>query len=136
MKQEDKELLLKDLCARLPYRVKLQLYNGELDNDVLNSIDTEEYIIINGKDDIEKIKPYLYHLSSMTEKQKEELKSLGWNFDNFEIHNVSECLGTYREYVSHSDCFVLIDWFNKNHFDSRGLIPMGLAIDATGLNIY
>lgn len=38
MKQEDKELLLKDLCARLPYRVKLQLYNGELDNDVLNSM--------------------------------------------------------------------------------------------------
>ena len=136
MKQEDKELLLKDLCARLPYRVKLQLYNGELDNDVLNSIDTEEYIIVNGKDDIENIKPYLFPLSSMTEEQKEELKSLGWNFDNFEIHNVSECLGTYREYVSHSDCFELIDWFNKNHFDYRGLIPIGLAIDATELNIY
>ena len=136
MKQEDKELLLKDLCARLPYGVKLQLYNGELDNDVLNSIDTEEYIIVNGKDDIENIKPYLFPLSSMTEEQKEELKSLGWNFDNFEIHNVSECLGTYREYVAHSDCFVLIDWFNKNHFDYRGLIPMGLAIDATELNIY
>ena len=136
MKQEDKELLLKDLCSRLPYGVKLQLYNGELDNDVLNSIDTEEYIIVNGKDDIENIKPYLFPLSSMTEEQREELENLGWYFDNFEIHNVSECLGTYREYVAHSDCFALIDWLNKNHFDYRCLIPMGLALDATGLDIY
>ena len=139
MTQNDKdlkELLLKDLCGRLPYGVKLQLYNGELDNDILNSIDAEEYIIINGKDDIETVKPYLIPLSSMTEEQKEELENLGWYFDNFEIHNVNECLGTYREYVSHSDCFALIDWLNKNHFDYRGLIEKSLAIDATNLEIY
>ena len=139
MTQNDKdlkELLLKDLCGRLPYGVKLQLYNGELDNDILNSIDAEEYIIINGKDDIETVKPYLFPLSSMTEEQKEELENLGWYFDNFEIHNVNECLGTYREYVSHSDCFALIDWLNKNHFDYRGLIEKSLAIDATNLEIY
>lgn len=139
MTQNDKdlkELLLKDLCARLPYGVKLQLYNGELDNDVLNSIDAEEYIIVNGKDDIENIKPYFFPLSSMSREQKEELENLGWYFDNFEIHNVSECLGTYREYVAHSDCFALIDWLNKNHFDYRNLINKNLAIDCTNLNIY
>lgn len=117
MKQEDKELLLKDLCARLPYGVKLQLYNGELDNDTLNSIDTEEYIIVNGKDDIENIKPYLFHLSSMTDKQYREF--------------LSTCNG-YCDYYWTEETF---DWLNKNHFDYRGLIEKGLAIDATGINI-
>ena len=135
MKQEDKELLLKDLCSRLPYGVKGNYQNS--DDELLRKITiTYRYLEPNGMVMTGDIKPYLFPLSSMTKEQKEELKSLGWNFDNFEIHNVSECLGTYREYVAHSDCFVLIDWFNKNHFDYRGLIPMGLAIDATELNIY
>ena len=86
--------------------------------------------------DIKNIQPHLFPLSSMTKEQKEELENLGWHFDNFEIHNVNECLGTYKEYVAHLDCFVLIDWLNKNHFDYRGLIEKGLAVDASGLNIY
>ena len=138
MKQEDKELLLKDLCARLPYEVKIQYEDNIFTIDYISAM--YEEIKLNTSNrytiDVLEVKPYLFPLSSMTKEQKEELKSLGWNFDNFEIHNVSECLGTYREYVAHSDCFVLIDWFNKNHFDYRGLIPKGLAIDATGLNIY
>ena len=140
MKQEDKDLLLRDLCARLPYKIRCSYYDiclSEHCNGEIYGIENKEYIIVDGKCiAIEFIKPYLFPLSSMTKEQKEELKSLGWNFDNFEIHNVSECLGTYREYVAHSDCFELIDWFNKNHFDYRGLIPIGLAIDATELNIY
>ena len=135
MKQEDKELLLKDLCSRLPYGVKGNYQNS--DDELLRKITiTYRYLEPNGMVMTGDIKPYLFPLSSMRREQKEELENLGWYFDNFEIHNVSECLGTYREYVAHSDCFVLIDWFNKNHFDYRGLIPMGLAIDATGLNIY
>ena len=139
MEQKDKELLLKDLCARLPYGVKLQLYNGELDNDVLNSIDTEEYIIVNGKDDIENIKPYLFHLSSMTEEQYNSLHELGildncshsYEYINPHIHGVSFIFKQFKTYS-----LDLIEWLNKNHFDYRGLIPKGLAIDATGLNIY
>lgn len=135
MKQEDKELLLKDLCSRLPYGVKGNYQNS--DDELLRKITiTYRYLEPNGMVMTGDIKPYLFPLSSISREQKEELENLGWYFDNFEIHNVSECLGTYREYVAHSDCFVLIDWFNKNHFDYRGLIPMGLAIDATGLNIY
>ena len=135
MKQEDKELLLKDLCSRLPYGVKGNYQNS--DDELLRKITiTYRYLEPNGMVMTGDIKPYLFPLSSMSREQKEELENLGWYFDNFEIHNVSECLGTYREYVAHSDCFVLIDWFNKNHFDYRGLIPMGLAIDATELNIY
>ena len=135
MKQEDKELLLKDLCSRLPYGVKGNYQNS--DDELLRKITiTYRYLEPNGMVMTGDIKPYLFPLSSISREQKEELENLGWYFDNFEIHNVNECLGTYREYVAHSDCFVLIDWFNKNHFDYRGLIPMGLAIDATGLNIY
>lgn len=144
MKQEYKDLLLKDLCARLPYGVKLDCKwktpgpNGnycmvvKMNSFVLNQI----YHIDDTDVPFNEVKPYLFPLSSMSREQKEELENLGWYFDNFEIHNVSECLGTYREYVAHSDCFVLIDWFNKNHFDYRGLIEKGLAIDCTNLNIY
>ena len=134
MKREDKELLLKDLCGRLPYGVKLQLYNGELDNDILNSIDAEEYIIINGKDDIETVNPYLFPLSSMTEEHREEINkitngsvSISENF----FYDLCSCSKIY-----HFDVIAVIDWLNANHFDYRGLIPKGLAIDCTNLNIY
>ena len=140
-----KELLLKDLCARLPYGVRMfeiEPINDIQSNLTLLSITNKESVIcitpsggVIGSS-IDAFKPYLFPLSSMTKEQKEELKSLGWNFDNFEIHNVSECLGTYREYVAHSDCFALIDWLNKNHFDYRCLIEKSLALDATNLGIY
>lgn len=148
MTQEHKELLIKDICSRLPYGLLIdyngirttlhdmkvfQLYDGDVIKDYTCLIDIfgdNSYV------DVENIKPYLFPISNMIKEQKEELKNLGWNFDNFEIHNVSECLGTYREFISHLDCFVLIDWLNKNHFDYRGLIKKGLAINATNLNIY
>ena len=123
MKQEEKDLLLKDLCGRLPYGVKLQLYNGELDNDILNSIDAEEYIIINGKDDIETVKPYLFPLSSMTEEQSMEFALLQVN--------------THKDgFLYVCDCANMMKWLLKNHFDIYGLVEKGLAIDATNLEIY
>ena len=120
MTQEDKELLLKDLCARLPYGVKVNI-NGRI--EVLDSIcDDDGYhfnFIGSNKEGvtIEDVKPYLFPLSSMTEEQKKE---------EYEI-----CKYYLNGYESK-----LIDFYNKNHFDYRGLIPKGLANDATGLNIY
>lgn len=145
MKQEYKELLFVDLCGRIPYKVRMfeieQVNNIQSNLTLLSITNRASVICITPSEgvicsSIDAFKPYLFPLSSMTEKQKEELENLGWNFDNFEIHNVNECLGTYREYVAHLDCFVLIDWLNKNHFDYRGLIEKGLAIDCTNLNIY
>ena len=137
MTQEEKMLLIKDLCARLPYGVKVRRY---VYTTPVDSIQSVELLVLGWLEELyaeeAEFKPYLFPLSSITEEQKKGLENLGWNFDNFEIHNVSECLGTYKEYVAHSDCFNLIDWLNKNHFDYRGLIKKGLAIDATGLNIY
>ena len=134
MTQNDKdlkELLLKDLCSRLPYGVKVKTNNIHILR-LGTHTRVGEYVT----DVIEPCKPYLFPLSSMSREQKEEIENLGWYFDNFEIHNVSECLGTYREYVAHSDCFALIDWLNKNHFDYRNLINKNLAIDCTNLEIY
>jgi hypothetical protein len=119
MTQENKELLLKDLCARLPYGVKV---NNEIQGDFKIYGICENFVF--GRNevchidfDIEKIKPYLFPLSSMTEEHQRE-----------EYYICKEYIIGYESN--------LIDFYNKYHYDYRGLIPMGLAIDATGLNIY
>ena len=120
MTQEQKDLLLKDLCARLPYRVKVQYENEIFDVEYVCPM-YEEVKLDNHETwtlSIEEVKPYLFPLSSMTEEQN--------------LEYLSTCIGG-NAYHPTSKTF---DWYNKNHFDYRGLIPMGLAIDATGLNIY
>ena len=127
MIQEDKILLLKDLSTRLPYGVKAYVKNwSKLDrkyyegvytvesthpslNTVLAYSDKFSVEVIVGYDEYD-IKPYLFPMSEMTEEQ-------------------------YKQYVKYS-AIESIDWLNKNHFDYRGLIKKGLAIDATNLNIY
>ena len=122
MKQEDKELLLKDLCARLPYGVKCKYYDcceGAYDEGTIRGFERHEYMEIDGVCiHVEEVKPYLFPLSSMTDEQYREF--------------LSTCNG-------YCDCYwteETFDWLNKNHFDYRGLIEKELAIDATGLNIY
>ena len=123
MLQEHKELLLKDLCARLPYGVKFlrESWNYEWDQElsvieVLEDIDKDGYINNTKVYNVEDIKPYLFPLSSMTEEQEKE-----WLYTLSSDYHIT---------------YDTVDWLNKNHFDYRGLIPMGLAIDATNLNIY
>ena len=138
MTQEDKELLLKDLCGRVPYRVKCK-YDDRLIVNTL-SVDFfwekiegyERYVNCTRKYDIENIKPYLFPLSSMNEEQKKTLKVMcDWNDEEADAQSI---LVLYQKhFVMKTD---VIDWLNENHFDYRGLIEKGLAIDATGLNIY
>ena len=127
MTQEDKDLLLKDLSSRLTYGVKAYVKNwSKLDRKYYEGVYTVESIhpslnivlaysdkfaveVIVGYDDYD-IKPYLFPMSEMTEEQ-------------------------YNQYVKYS-AYESIDWLNKNHFDYRGLIKKGLALDATNLNIY
>ena len=121
MTQEDKELLIKDLCCRLPYKVKVQAFDYELNENIetLYSIDADGYTCTLECDTLKHThKPYLFPMSSMTEEQEIEFKNT--------------CNG-YCEYYWTEET---IDWLNKNHFDYRGLIKKGLAIDATRLNIY
>ena len=124
MTQEDKELLLKDLCARLPYEVKVKFYDHWVDEYEIIPLTAK---LLSDTVYIGDIKPYLFPLSSMTEEQRYELHDL---IHNLNVLAINGEIGDWI--VSSSE----IDWYNKNHFDYRGLIPKGLAIDATGLNIY
>ena len=124
MTQEEKDLLLKDLCARLPYGVKVRTTyispktkkRDDVGIDVLCAVGIS--MLIEG---YEEHKPYLFPLSSMTEEQYNEYNNMGYS-----VTERGQSMANYHQ----------IDWFHKNHIDYRGLIPMGLAIDATGLNIY
>lgn len=132
MTQEDKELLLRDLCARLPYDVKgIITYNRDKDifivkgifNDILSLSDYERC-------HLEDFRPYLFPISSITKEQRKELKYLcDWENDRWSglvvIQESEFCMNTE-----------IIDWLNENHFDYNGLIKKSLALDATGLNIY
>jgi len=158
MIQEDKDLLLKDLSSRLPYGVKLGFYAEATKQTyictLLGLVPQEDEPVIAKTDNgsfymlADNVKPYLFPLESMTEEQKRELLELtgyeprceeSGGFDSWGFY--VNIVGEY-EYEDGKESIILypddigIDWCNKNHFDYRGLIPKGIALDATGLNIY
>ena len=122
MAQNEKDILLKELCARLPYGVKCE----DIIFDFVGTItDISVY------DNMCKLytdygdncpcfmlncRPYLFPLSSMSDEQKKE-----WSYTLSSDGNIT---------------YDTVDWLHENHFDYRGLIEKRLAIDATGLNIY
>ena len=132
MTKEDKMLLIKDLSSRLPYAVHVQHISGVSgilhDISIRHKYDESDNIcdvicytdFLGGSITIERFKPYLFPLSSMTDNQKQEYQYITerWMYDS--SYSISDS----------------IDWLNKNHFDYRNLIDKNLAIDATGLNIY
>lgn len=134
MMQEQKELLLNDLCARLPHKTEIQVNDWTILTTTLKVGHISRLL----NEDLE-IKPYLFPLTSMTDEQKEELffKHIHNDiyFDDFTDYFLAGEL--WHDICVSIDALPgLIDWLNKNHFDYRGLIPKGLAIDATGKNIY
>ena len=135
MTQQEKDLLLKDLCARLPYGVKVKdtYYNYDEPSATIWLLDlnTQKVRIYADEDwqSIEYIKPYLFPISSMTEEQKKEYKKMcKLDMEILEKHPMD---GSPFPALYNSQ-----DWLDAHNFDYRGLIPMNLAIDATGLNIY
>lgn len=144
MDKNSKELLLQDICSRLLYGVKCDI--GDNKPYTLSSISNDyDGILIIFKEKkngfnmevyITEVKPYLFPLSSMTDEQHDELHyildtSVGFHkYDNAFLDKDG-----YSE-VSMFNILKAIEWLNKNHFDYRGLIEKGLAIDATNLNIY
>lgn len=143
MERDERELLFRDLSARLPYRTKIQLTEySELTGEKLPS-ETRilDYYTL-GKVQAycrgvrnDEVRPYLFPISSMTEEQFEDfLDKCGWCGY---IDEVREGVFFNRdENLGFSHIYDTINWLNKNHFDYRGLIERGLAIDATGLGIY
>lgn len=148
MRQEDKDLLFKDLCARLPYGVKCKIGNYnyiicdisfERQYDIFYNSGRDFSIGVIGTEDNgntfhtsvheKHVKLYLFPLSSMTEEEKKEYKKI-YELDTEILVN----------YPMNGEPFPALynsqDWLNKKMFDYRGLIEKGLAIDASGLNIY
>lgn len=126
MTQENRNLLLKDLCGRLPYGVKVNHLLDTKPSDLF-AIDTYRstlYCFRNGREEwykVEFIEPYLRPMSSMTDEEKEEL--------------VSKHIKLVFEDKNHNPETVAVDidgfdWLNAHHFDYRGLIEKGLALEA------
>jgi hypothetical protein len=143
MTQEEKrELLLKDLCARIPYDIKckIEMWKG-YDVCTIYNINSIGYVeIVEDSDtngvNIERIKPYLFPLSSMTSEQLFEVSQIIGK-DEVEIRErFLDIIDTECHVITYLEILELLEWFYKNHFDIYGLIEQGLAIDATGLNIY
>ena len=128
MTREEKEILFKDLCARLPYHVKCKIWlkDGTTEEGLLDLQHNYGNVLQDAfyYNKIKDIKPYLFPLSSMTEEEKEEYCQLQQRV----IYN--------SKGVINEDVTKYINWCYKKHLDINNLIPMELAIDATGLNIY
>ena len=138
MIEEDKDLLLKDICARLPYDVKV-LYDNKVYNIDYVSGTYEEIKLddrFNYTLNISVVKQYLFPLSSMTQEQIFEVQEI-MGKNEIEIEDgFLRILDSDRNTISYLEILALLEWFYKNHFDINGLIEKGLAIDATNLNIY
>lgn len=132
MTQEEKDLLMKDLCSRLPYGVKgvnkagivtdpSDWYCGfvrlskELENRICNS----------------DWRPYLFPLDSITIEQERELSKLGVSYCEYALHDDTRGLG-----IMVDEAYIFFEFCYKHHIDFLGLIDMGLAIDCTNKNIY
>ena len=139
MTKEDKALLLKDLCARLPYNVKCKVHldtkgyclrdKDKYCDDILESVNYEKQTCTFNKSigynfgyfSIEEVKPYLRPMSSMTEEERNNLRAYCRTQEGI-IYDVG---------VSGAiNSSAIIDFLNSHHFDYRGLIPMGLALEA------
>lgn len=128
MTKEDKQLLLEDLCCRLPFGVMAKYYGMEEEMDCIDTIeaiytdnpDKPEFVIGQYSLYLGSFKPYLRDLSDMTKQEIEEFMS---------IPDFVQCFGE-KEYccLLHTNKFV---WLNQHHFDYRGLIKKGLAIRVT-----
>ena len=123
MTEEEKRLLLIDLCGRLPYGVKFQ---GEDSN--VYTLDAANYFALQVEDIV--FKPYLRPMSSMTDEEKKDLKKEHLKDEKL----YAECLTNAANGDSSMRGKVIphfaADWCNKYGFDYRGLIPMGLALEA------
>ena len=138
MTQEYKELLLKDLCARLPYGVMVKDELGRINKLVIGNADLVRLYYndfsIYGENALSL--PFLRPLSSITDEELHEVQEIlgkGVEICNGFI-NIVEIL--QEKIFSLRELQGVFEWLLKNHFDYEGLIEKGLAIDATGLNIY
>lgn len=135
MTQEQKDLLLKDLCGRLPYGIEVEYDNCACEVLSIDKDDKELTIWKNfgykHEVKLEDCKPYLLPLSSITIEQEKELSKLGVSYGEYALHDDIRGLG-----IMIDEAYIFFEFCYKHHIDFLDLIKKGLAIDATGLNIY
>jgi len=135
MTQEEKELLLEDLCGRLPYEVKVTTTNTAVEFGIISGISIENKISVRTKHadivfDCTEIKPYLRQMSSMTTDEEYEYYQIKKR-NSDKLLSIMDCSDHLRQLL-----FPIIvgtesiGWLNAHHFDYRGLIPKGLALKA------
>lgn len=140
MTKEEKKLLLKDLFCRLPYGVKIEVtYSKDSGSSLrsrlccegINTLDINILWLFQQNEIY--IKPYLFPLENITEEQEDEWYKLHTKplLERLNPHTRKEDL-----MLSAESLYVGLEWLNRRYLDYEGLIPMGLAKDATGLNIY
>ena len=133
MTQEDKELLLKDLCARLPYDVMVNVegYDTEkligIENETITTKATPTSYSDKGEYPIYIVKPYLRQMSSMTEEEKKQYGELC----DEDIRQLTSVPILHPGLKYKTSCHRSIIWLLENHFDFMGLIPKDLAIEVT-----
>ena len=143
----DKEKLSQDLCPRLPFGVRCSFGVDDavyeitgINPSACGASEIQATHInsgINGDFSLSSCKPYLFPLSSMTEEQWNNAPRV--NLTEFTFKSLKCGCFTLASYTCENnlhDLLEFINWLYKNHFDVNGLIPLGLAKDATGLNIY
>ena len=147
MEVKDKALLIKDLSSRLPYGVYVEhirtgmrghlhdlkvypLYD-KTDDHIYDYICSTDFLGDGDYFDIEAFKPLLFPLSSMTIEQEKELSKLGVSYGEYALHDDIRGLG-----IMVDEAYIFFEFCYKHHIDFLGLIEMGLAIDATGQNVY
>lgn len=146
MTQKDRDLLLKDLSARLPYSVKVYDTKGNFNSNYQTLVHINgpvgEAFIVNGlmcrTAPITDLKPYLFPLSNITDELWDK-EFVGCGITEFTRDSFKYGCETLEFNNSNPNLSNMIKFINlliKNHFDIYGLIPMGLAIDATNLNVY
>ena len=144
MTQEDKELLLRDLCARLLHKTYVKTTRGIGYIYAINTSQLIELSVANNSEywsevfNIDEIKPYLRPMSSMTEEEFNKLKEYSeLKYDQLDLasfqNGTYKCLDFYLNEVPADVVILVFDWLNKNHFDYRGLIERGLAIEITNI---
>lgn len=142
MTKEDKELLLKDLCARLPYYVMVNVkgYDTEkligIENETITTKATPTSYSDKGEYPIDIVKPYLRPMSSMTKEEREEMYNL-LSPEGTAIYGndgIALPLNHCGEFVPYEFMNRIIQYLLENHFDFMGLIPKGLAIEVTNKN--
>ena len=139
MTQEEKDLLLKDICARLPYGVIVHgvFLNCNKETNRIQYEYCDKKFSFEYLQRIETIKPYLRSLSSMTEEERWDFGRIFNSFEYLKLELLENGLSFHEIYditgmcdITWNELNTAIDWLNAHHFDYRGLIEKGLALPA------